>query len=865
MEGAGHIGDHASAHTAPSRSVPFSTPCTMRPTLSRLPLLALVLLTVSRVALAQGDAPAGAIAGRVLDDAGNPVGHARVVVRDVQGGPERRASTDGEGRFDLRALPAARYAIDVRALGYRPATGLERTLAPGEVASLDIELRAVATMLTRQVVTATRSAVSIAAVPGAVTVIDREQIEEQTKAAPRLAPMLAQLVPGLGAATENLSNFGQNIRGRAILVLIDGVPQSTSRNVSRDFVNIDPAMVERVEVVRGATSVYGNGATGGVINIITRRGDEASGLRFGTDVSTEASLSRIGAAGLGPRLAQRVSGGHGALDFLASGAVSRTGALFDAEGDRVPPDPTGQGGFAETNGHDLFGKVGYELGAARRQRVELSANRFVSRQATDFTADFSINALPAYQQKASTLPGLELERGQGTTNTMLNLDYTHGALFGGRLQAQGYVRDYNTIFRPFDDRRYRTVTETLPDGSTRTRREYTSGYVMQTYIESAKHGGRLQLESPLARRLAPRMGATVLWGADYTGETTSQPVYLYDSVAFAQSSGRVFRKTGDAVFVPPLDLRTLGLFAQFSATPLTRLLLRGGVRHERASVQVDDFTALNGVSLTGGELRFRPVLYNAGAVVTLTGAVNLFGNFSQGFSLADIGLVIRQPPAGLTLGAREAKPQQVDQYEAGVRGSWQRAQASATLFRNTSELGTSVGANLQVVRAPERVRGVELTLDLQPLAGVGVGGTYTWSEGEFFTKVGTDSVWQPLNSFRIQPPKLTAYLEHRTLGRWTNRLQLLHSGSRDRSYEAFLARPGVNPASPAFGERKVESYMVVDLLSTVAAGPGTLSVGVRNLLNAQYFPVVSQLMPVGNVSYSAAPGATLSLGYSVSY
>ena len=58
---------------------------------------------------------------------------------------------------------------------------------------------------------------------------------------------------------------------------------------------------------------------------------------------------------------------------------------------------------------------------------------------------------------------------------------------------------------------------------------------------------------------------------------------------------------------------------------------------------------------------------------------------------------------------------------------------------------------------------------------------------------------------------------------------------------------------------------LVDLLSTLELGRGTLSLGVRNLLNAQYFPIVSQLMPVGNVSYSAAPGASLSVGYSVRY
>jgi iron complex outermembrane receptor protein len=825
-------------------------------------------LTVAAARVGAAQTPAGAVRGRVVDEAGAPVRHAQVVAREDRTGAERGAAVDADGRYALRPLAAGTYTLRVRAVGYQPVTRPLGAVAAGELRDLEVRLSAAATALTQQVVTATRSPVSIAAVPGAVTVVTRGQLEAQTKTAPRLGPALAQLVPGLGAATENLSNFGQNIRGRAILVLVDGVPQSTSRNVSRDFVNVDPAMVERVEVVRGATSVYGNGATGGVINFITRRGDAEAGggaLRFGTELSTEASLSNPGGAGLGPRVAQRVSGARGAWDVVASGALARTGALFDAEGDRVPPDPTGQGGFAETTNADLFGKAGYAFGAGRAQRLEVSANYFRSRQATDLASDFSINALPAYQEKSRTLPGLALPNAQGTRNTMVNAEYTHaglGALLGSRVLAQAYARDYHTVFRPFDDRRYRAVAATA---AAPARREYAGGYVMQTYVNSGKAGGRLQVETPLVRRLAPRRAASVLWGADYTDETTEQPVHLYDSAAFDRSSGRVFVQTGGARFVPPLDLRTLGLFAQAAVDPVDRVTLRGGLRHERASVSVDDFTALNGVRVTGGTLRSRPVLVNAGAVVRVTGAVNAFANYSEGFSLADVGLVIRTPPAGFRLGDRQSEPQQVDQVEAGVRGSWRRVQASATAFRNTSELGTSVGANLQVVRAPERVRGVELTLDLQPAERLGLGGTYTRSEGEFWTAVAGDSVWQPLNSFRIQPAKLTAHVEHQTLPGWRNRVQLLYSGARDRAYAAFLARPGANPAAPAFGERRVASYALVDLLSTADVGRGTLSIGVRNLLNRQYFPIVSQLMPVGNVSYSAAPGATLSVGYAVTY
>ena len=50
------------------------------------------------------------------------------------------------------------------------------------------------------------------------------------------------------------------------------------------------------------------------------------------------------------------------------------------------------------------------------------------------------------------------------------------------------------------------------------------------------------------------------------------------------------------------------------------------------------------------------MLFNAGAVVRVSDAVNAFANYSEGFSLADVGLVIRQPPAGFGLGDRQADP-----------------------------------------------------------------------------------------------------------------------------------------------------------------------------------------------------------------
>ncbi len=64
----------------------------------------------------------------------------------------------------------------------------------------------------------------------------------------------------------------------------------------------------------------------------------------------------------------------------------------------------------------------------------------------------------------------------------------------------------------------------------------------------------------------------------------------------------------------------------------------------------------------------------------------------------------------------------------------------------------------------------------------------------------------------------------------------------------------------------MDGYVVLDLISELGVGPGTLRFGVENLLNSQYYPVVSQLLWNGaNSSYAAAPGMTLSVGYTVTY
>lgn len=769
-------------------------------------------------------AQAGTISGRVVSEAGEAVRGARV---QVQGnGTTLGAVTDPAGRYAVTVPAAGVYRVSARSLGYRPVER-EVALPAAGAATLDLTLQAAPVALSGVVVSATRSSAPVQAIPGAVTVVGREEIEAQAGISPGLAGILSQTVPGLSAGTQSMSIYGQSLRGRNVAVLIDGVPQSTSRNVMRDFSTIDPSAIERVEVIRGATSIYGDGATGGVINIITRAGT-AGPVRFSTEFGVEGSLTHPDGS-IGPRLVQSVSGRSGTIDYALTGSLSRTAGFYDAEGDRIPSDPHGQGGVADMSTWNVLAKLGTEIGA---HGLQLTLNRFVSEQDTEFTTDPSVNELEAGTRKARALRGLDLAENQEAENFVGSLEYRTADLLGSEVRGQLFHRDYTTRFSPYDGRRW-------------------IGVIMQSYVDSRKSGGRLEVETPLPSRALP----SVVWGADYTDEETLQAVSTMDEALYDRSGGLHFRKTGETGFVPPIRSRGLGLFAQAAATVLPGWEVRGGVRHERARLAVDDFTTITGNPVTGGVVEFAPTLFNVGTVVSLTGAISVYGNYSEGFSLADVGRALRTAPAGTSIGDRTWRPQEVEQYEVGARALWPRLQTTVAAFRSESDLGTSFDPAKDVVRAPERIYGAEATVDAQPTRVVSAGGTFTWNEGE--SDVDEDGTWTALGGDRIQPMKITGYATHRTLPGWSNRLQVLYSGSRDRAFRE-------NPEG--WASRPIESYWVVDYLASLEVGPGTLTAGVHNLLNRQYFSAVSQFsLYAGNSSYAAARGRTLSLGYSVSY
>ncbi len=106
----------------------------------------------------------------------------------------------------------------------------------------------------RMVVSANRTPTQISELSSTVWLIDENSIREQIDSGKGVKEMLAALVPSMDVSSQGRTNFGQNMRGRAMVVLIDGVSMNTSRGISRQLDSIDPFNIARIEVLAGASA-----------------------------------------------------------------------------------------------------------------------------------------------------------------------------------------------------------------------------------------------------------------------------------------------------------------------------------------------------------------------------------------------------------------------------------------------------------------------------------------------------------------------------------------------------------------------------------------------------------------------------------
>ena len=221
----------------------------------------------------------------------NPVADAQVVVA----GTTHR--TDAAGTTTVDVVPGT-VEITVLKPGFAPAAASVQALA-GAVREVLVEMQAQPVVEeTVTVVASTRTGKRLEDQPMRVEVLAREEIEEKMLMTPgdivmmlnEMGGMRVQATsPSLGAASVRI----QGMRGRYTRVLSDGLPLFGEVG-GLGLLQIPPMDLGQVEVIKGvASALYGAGAMGGVVNLLSRRPGPEPAREFLLNQSTRGATDAV--------------------------------------------------------------------------------------------------------------------------------------------------------------------------------------------------------------------------------------------------------------------------------------------------------------------------------------------------------------------------------------------------------------------------------------------------------------------------------------------------------------------------------------------------------------------------------------------
>jgi TonB-dependent Receptor Plug Domain len=253
-------------------------------------LLAISVVVFSQASTVAAQNPTATIRVQVRASE-KPVEDAEVVVAGTT------YRTDAAGLTTVTTAPGA-VEVTVLKAGFAPATASVQ-VAAGAVQEVVVELQPQPTVEeTVTVVASTRTDKRLEDQPMRVEVLSRDEIEEKMLMTPgdivmmlnEMGGMRVQATsPSLGAASVRI----QGMRGRYTRVLSDGLPLFGDV-VGLGLLQIPPMDLGQVEVIKGvASALYGAGAMGGVINLLSRRSAAEPAQEFLVNRSTLGATDAV--------------------------------------------------------------------------------------------------------------------------------------------------------------------------------------------------------------------------------------------------------------------------------------------------------------------------------------------------------------------------------------------------------------------------------------------------------------------------------------------------------------------------------------------------------------------------------------------
>lgn len=748
----------------------------------------------------------------------------------------------------IKPLSAAIACILMASASAAYAQDAAQTPAPD-----DTKKDATATDLDSVIVTGTRAPKAIDKIPGAITVVSTQEVQHTLAVTEDATAVLSRSVPGYAESSQAMSNTGETLRGRLPLRLFDGVPQgSPLREGTRNGTFTDMGIISRVEVINGPSASEGIGATGGVINYISKTPDvEGYETTLTTRYSTQGHEDSEGWKIGGVFTAKQQN-----WDFIGAASYIDRGISYDGDGRRIGMNTSGS--LASSEARNFFAKGGFNFGEDGVQRLQASYSKFKiegkgeyiqvlgCRGPDDESAD-----PPCTVPRTNTSEKGQIFGSKDAFNDFeqFQVEYSHQDFFGGTLVLNAYAADQAMRYLPenSDDKQLVKVDENFDE----SQRIYD-----QSEIVTKKKG------------LRTSWTRTSLFNVD--------GLELHAGVDLVEDEAQQRLALTDRVWVPPMKYNSVAPYAQLSYDigPVT---LSGGYRREDGELEVNDYTTTafrNSVFVKGGKLDYQADLTNAGVIWRINDGWSAFAAYSKGFTLPNVGIPLRNIsiPDQSVSGILDLQPIIVSNNEAGVNWRGRRGSFNGSIYRSYSELGVSLQIDpttndFIMTRAPVEIKGFELSGELNitdewrltALYSEIRGKTSFWSadrDGRF----GPGPLHKPMGVLDINPDKLAMSVTWKFLPNADATFGFTRLSDRD------LRGTDVRPfdgATFAY-EEHTEGYTLYDASVNYDAGRiGKFTLGVENLFDKQYILSWAQL--AGFQNYWAGRGRMTSLTYTIKF
>lgn len=685
----------------------------------------------------------------------------------------------------------------------------------------EAEAKPTPTTLDNVIVTGTRAPKAIDRIPGAVSIISLQEVTNSLSLTEDATAVLARTIPGYSESTQALTNSGETLRGRIALRLFDGIPQTSPlRETNRAGSFTDLGVIGRIEVVNGPSAAEGVGAAGGIINYISKTPEEGTHTSINTRYSTQGRDDSDGW-----KVGMTFGHKEDAYDLLLATSFVDRGMAHDAKGRKI--GMRGSGTINDSESKNLFLKLGTNFGEADMQRLQASISRFNLTGKGNYTG---IEGDRANNVTSTAIPGTPLgAKTEFNDFNQMSLSYSHADFFGGTLLADAYRADQAMRY-PAENGADKQDPLFAPLGQ----------LVDQSEVNSEKRGVRT---SWTRGHLFNVEGLELRAGVDVVKDLTDQRLALTNRV-----------------WVPPMQYKSTAPYAQLS-WDIGALTVSGGLRKEDGELSVETFTTTyfnKRVQVEGGKLDYKAELPNLGVVYRFNDELSAYASYSEGFSLPNVGIPLRNinKPGQSVAGILDLQAIIVENKEIGFNWRGGNASLSGSYYRSESELGVSLSTDpitgdFVMNRGPVKIDGIEFSGSYDFSDDLKVNAMYSHIVGKtWFTRNGPLDKRMGAND--ISPDKIGVNVFWRVapqvelnMGAMTLLSRTLNQGKS--------------------GAEHTSGRTLLDLSANYDTGRfGTLTVGVENLLNKQYILTTSEASNA-NDDWMAGRGRVFSLSHNINF